>query len=163
MNNRVYLAGPDVFFPDVIERSEILKIQCDLWGLEGVFPLDSEIKLEEPINQEINGYRIYEGNLKLILSCSAVLANISPFRGPSIDPGTAFEIGYGMAHGLLVVAYTTNKTIYKERVIPDGMLIEDFGMIDNLMIHGATRGRIFESPSNGMEYLSHYFGNKNVN
>ena len=154
MNKRVYLAGPDVFFPDVTERAEKLKIQCDLWGLEGVFPLDSEVKLEEPINQEKNGYRIYEGNLGLIKSSAAVLANISPFRGPSVDAGTAFEIGYGLAHGLIVVGYTTSKTFYKERVKPDGLLIEDFGMIDNLMIHGATCGKIFESASEALGYLS---------
>ena len=153
-NNRVYLAGPDVFFPDVTKRAENLKIQCDLWGFDGVFPLDSEIKLEEPINQEKNGYLIYEGNLGLIRSCAAVLANISPFRGPSVDAGTAFEIGYGLAKGLIVVGYTTSKTFYKERVKPDDMLIEDFGMIDNLMIHGAICGKIFESVSEALGYLS---------
>jgi nucleoside 2-deoxyribosyltransferase len=153
-NRRVYLAGPDVFYPDVTERSEFLKIQCDLWGLEGVFPLDSEVKLEEPINQEKNGYLIYEGNLKLIKSCAAVLANVSPFRGPSVDAGTAFEIGYGLASGLIVVGYTNDKTFYKDRVQPDGLFIEDFGMIDNLMIHGATGGRIFRQPVEAIGYLA---------
>jgi len=154
MNNRIYLAGPDVFFPDVIKRAEFLKAQCNICGFEGVFPLDSEVKLEEPINQEKNGYLIYEGNLSLIKSCVAVLANISPFRGPSIDAGTAFEIGYGLANGLIVVGYTINKTFYKERVKPDGLLIEDFEMIDNLMIHGATCGKIFESSLDALGYLS---------
>ena len=153
-NRRIYLAGPDVFFTDVTERAETLKSQCDLWGLEGVFPLDSEVKLEEPIDQQKNGYLIYEGNLKLIESCAAVLANISPFRGPSVDAGTAFEIGYGLASGLIVVGYTSALSFYKERVEPDGLLIEDFEMIDNLMIHGATNGRIFESSYKALEYLS---------
>lgn len=154
MNNRVYLAGPDVFFPDVNERSEKLKIQCDLWNLEGVFPLDANVKLEEPINQEKNGYTIFDGNIKLIKSCVAVLANISPFRGPSIDAGTAFEIGYGLANGLIVVCYTDNLSYYKERVLDDGLLIEDFNMIDNLMIHCACDGKIFPSSGDAIRYLS---------
>jgi nucleoside 2-deoxyribosyltransferase len=154
MNRRIYLAGPDVFFPKVTELSEKLKIQCDLWDLEGVFPLDSNIKLEEPINQEKNGYTIYGGNIDLIRSCGAILANISPFRGPSADPGTTFEMGFGKALGLVVVGYTTQKTPYKQRVSPDGLMIEDFGMIDNLMIHSSTEGRIFESAAKGIEYLA---------
>jgi len=120
-NRKVYLAGPDVFFPDASERSEILKIQCDLWGLDGIFPLDSEIELEDPLEQEANGYRIFSENIKLIKSCSAMLANITPFRGPSLDAGTAFEIGYGFACGLLVVGYTASKEMYKDRVVPDGL------------------------------------------
>lgn len=151
---RVYLAGPDVFFPDAIERSEVLKIQCDLYGLDGVFPLDANIKLEEPINQEKNGYTIFNGNLGLIKSCDAVLANLSPFRGPSVDAGTAFEIGYGLANGLIVVGYTPHLSPYKDRVSPDGLMIEDFGMIDNLMIHCAAKGKIFKSSSEAIKYLA---------
>jgi nucleoside 2-deoxyribosyltransferase len=157
-NNRVYLAGPDVFYPNAVKIADDLKKECALWGLEGVFPLDSEIKLEEQIDQESaerNGYRIYKGNIELIKSCAAVLANISPFRGPSVDAGTAFEMGFGKASGLIVVGYTTQKTLYKDRVrIPDGLMVEDFGMIDNLMIHCATESRIFSSPKEAIGYLS---------
>lgn len=156
-NNRVYLAGPDVFFPGVAETSAKLKKLCDSYGLEGVFPLDSEIVLEEQITEEAkvrNGHRIYEGNLDLIISSAAILANISPFRGPSADPGTTFEMGFGKSLGLIVVGYTTQKTLYKDRVTPDGLMIEDFGMIDNLMIHGATSDRIYETPEEAVRYLA---------
>lgn len=156
-NRRVYLAGPDVFFPDMVERSENLKIQCDLAGLDGVFPLDSEVELEEQTTEEAkvrNGFKIYRGNLELIKSSVAVLANISPFRGPSVDCGTAFEIGYARALGKIVVAYTDQNTLYKQRVIHDGLVIEDFGMVDNLMIHGAVDGKIFNSSSKAIQYLT---------
>jgi nucleoside 2-deoxyribosyltransferase len=156
-NRRIYLAGPDVFFPDVAERSENLKIQCDLVGLEGVFPLDTELKLEEAITEEAkvrNGCLIYRGNIELIKSSAAVLANISPFRGPSIDCGTAFEIGFAKSLGKIVVAYTDQNAIYKDRVIPDGLRIEDFGMVDNLMIHSAVDGKIFNSSAKAIQYLA---------
>jgi len=96
---------------------------------------------------------IYEGNINLINSCDAILANIFPFRGPSVDVGTAFEIGYGLAKGLVVVCYTSQKNLYKDRVIPDELLIEDFGMIDNLMIHCSAR-KIFSNSSKAIKYLS---------
>jgi nucleoside 2-deoxyribosyltransferase len=138
---RVYLAGPDVFFSDPKGRGEALKEQCRREGLEGVYPLDAEIALEglEPLSK---GYSIYRGNIALIQSCVGVLANISPFRGPSADVGTAFEIGYGAALGLPIVCYTDTFNVYADRVQPDGLLIEDFGMVDNLMLHAAAGGRI---------------------
>jgi nucleoside 2-deoxyribosyltransferase len=153
MNRRVYLAGPDVFYPDAAERATKLKALCRARGLEGVFPLDSGIRLLQPLEQAENGYRIYRANIKLIESCFAILANISPFRGPSVDAGTAFEIGFGAASGLDVVAYTTDKSDYKTRVEPDGLLIEDFSMVDNLMIHAATGGNIYTTPEEGINYL----------
>ena len=154
---RVYLAGPDVFFPDVAERSAMLKDACRHYGFEGVFPLDSGVQLTSPIAREENGFLIYEANIKLIRSCHAILANVSPFRGPSVDAGTAFEIGYGRALGLEVVGYTSNRTLYKERVTPDGLMIEDFGMIDNLMIHASMCGDIFRNPQEALDYLAILF------
>jgi nucleoside 2-deoxyribosyltransferase len=154
---RVYLAGPDVFYPDAAYRSEKLKEACRHYGFEGVFPLDSELELTTPIAREKNGYLIYEANIKLIRSCRAILANVSPFRGPSLDAGTAFEIGFGKALGLEVVGYTSNLTPYKDRAKPDGLLVEDFGMIDNLMIHASLCGFICSTPQQALDYLKVIF------
>jgi nucleoside 2-deoxyribosyltransferase len=155
--NRVYLAGPDVFYPDATERAARLKDLCQQNGLEGVFPLDSQVKLLEPFEQEDNGFLIYHANVKLIKSCWAMLANMNPFRGPSMDVGTAFEIGYGRALELHVVGYTDSKTEYKTRVKEDGLVIENFGMVDNLMVHAAVCGDIFESVEEAIEYLGKLF------
>ena len=46
---------------------------------------------------------IYRENIVLINSVQAIIADISPFRGPNMDPGTAWEIGYGIAKGLPVL------------------------------------------------------------
>lgn len=154
---RVYLAGPDVFYPDVTERAARLKDTCLHYGFEGVFPLDSGLQLISPIAREENGFLIYEANIKLIRSCQAILANMNPFRGPSLDAGTAFEIGYGRALGLDVVGYVERRTLYKDRVVPDGLMVEDFGMVDNLMLHAAVCGDIFESAHEALDYLTILF------
>ncbi len=155
--NRVYLAGPDVFYPDAAERAARLKEMCHKRGLEGVFPLDSQVKLLEPIEQEENGFIIYRANVKLIKSCWAILANMSPFRGPSMDVGTAFEIGYGRALDLHIVGYTDSKTDYNTRVKEDGLLTENFGMVDNLMVHAAVCGDIFGEVEEAIEYLGRLY------
>lgn len=156
-SRRVYLAGPDVFYPDAKDRAMRLKDTCRHYGFEGVFPLDSEVQLRMPIEQQENGFAIYEANLELIRGCQAILANMSPFRGPSMDVGTGFEIGFGKALGLEVVGYTSELTEYKTRVKEDGLLIEDFKMYDNLMVHCATCGDIFSSPHEALDYLAILF------
>jgi nucleoside 2-deoxyribosyltransferase len=134
---RIYLAGPDVFYPDAKERGEKLKVLCEKYGFEGAYPLDGDPKFEPDDTPKVKGRRIFEANIRLIMSCSYILANITPFRGPSVDAGTAFEIGFGAGCRLPVYGYTESKTEYKYRVQEDGLYIENFGMVDNLMIDSA--------------------------
>lgn len=152
---RVYLAGPDVFWPDAIQRGEHLKTLCRNAKLEGIYPLDSGVKLEglRPFDQ---GCAIYQANVELIRTCSAILANMTPFRGPSMDVGTAFEMGYGASRKLLIAGYTANMVEYKTRTAPDGLLIEEFGMIDNLMVHGATGDAIFTTVEEAIFFLAEH-------
>ena len=101
---RVYLAGPEVFFPAtehqiiVTEKKRILR---EL-GWEGVDPLDTELTFGATESPQRRGFSIYRANRDLMDSCDAVIANLTPFRGISADPGTVFEVGYmieiGRAH-----------------------------------------------------------------
>ena len=140
---RVYLAGPDVFLPSPLVHAAAQKRVCAAAGLAGVSPLDdlpsepaSWAALPEP-------HRIALRNEAHIRSCTAILANITPFRGPSADPGTVYEIGFGRALGLPVFGYTYRPGAYAARVPArpgpapcdaDGLSIEDFGLAENLMI-----------------------------
>jgi len=83
----VYLAGPDVFLADAIDVGRVKKAHCSDHGLVGVFPLDAELALA---HQDGISERIFNANVALIGQCAAVVANITPFRGLSVDPGTAF-------------------------------------------------------------------------
>jgi len=155
---RVYLAGPDVFLPDPTARGDALKGYLRDVGLTGVFPLDGELKMSGAPEAE-TGHLISQENERLIRSCDAVLANLTPFRGPSADVGTIFEVGFARALGLLVVGYTTSEATFEERTRQwalmrgmtleqredgsledgDGLQIEGFGLTDNLMIDGGIR------------------------
>jgi nucleoside 2-deoxyribosyltransferase len=152
MEKRIYLAGPDVFYPDAIERASKLKEICSRRGLIGIFPLDADLDLKNltPIEQ---GRKIYWANMTLIDTCDAVLANMSPFRGPSMDTGTAYEMGVAGGQGKPVVGYTSSLTTYDTRVPQDGLLIERFDMIDNLMVHTGARA-IFSTPEEAASFLA---------
>lgn len=144
---RVYLAGPDVFFSNVQERSENLKRVCAEHDLEGVFPLDAKLDLDEIEMPHEKGLKIFHANVALIRSCDAVLANMIPFRGPSMDVGTSWEMGCGYGLGKIVVGYSSDQRTYKERAVPDQYLVEDFNMIDNLMLVGGAEYVFLDVPS----------------
>ncbi len=134
---RIYLAGPEVFFANATTQARQLKDICRKLGLIGCFPTDSGPHTGAT-KHEI-GKNIYLGNVKLIDNCDAVIANMMPFRSPSMDIGTAFEIGYAIALRKPVFGWSpVNTTTYTERVkdmgIADEMIVEDHEMYDNLMV-----------------------------
>lgn len=133
----LYLAGPDIFRPDGVAEGERLKAICARLGLEGLYPLDG------PVLADAGAMRA--NCLALIDRADGVLANISPFRGPHMDPGTAYEIGYAVARGRPVYLWSAEPRALRARIPDDGsggmpardgagLLIEDFGLPENLMI-----------------------------
>lgn len=99
MKPRIYLAGPDVFRRDAKCAGKRLKTICGEFGLCGLYPLDGEpIDLSRPNASKL----IYNANVNKLRAADAIVANITPFRGPHMDPGTAFEIGYARHAGLPV-------------------------------------------------------------
>jgi len=153
MAPRVYLAGPDVFLRDPLAAAERKKQLCRAHGFEGVFPLDAELELGA-LEPRAAGLAISRANEALIGGCQLLIAQVTPFRGPSADVGTAFEMGFARALGLPVYAYTNVDTDFttrtrefvhtirarSDRIIEDqdGMEIENFGLADNLMLVGAV-------------------------
>lgn len=151
---RVYLAGPEVFMMEAREIGAAKRDICRQHGLQGVFPLDADIDFSQ-LEHQAAGLAISQANEKLIASCDMLIANMTPFRGPSMDVGTAFEMGYMRALGRPVFGYTNVRDEYVSRVAEfnggkltpkaegqfidkDGLFVEDFGMADNLMMVGAV-------------------------
>lgn len=145
----LYLAGPAVFHPAAKALFQYLKEICAENGLEGVSPLDGEAKWQN-LPQEQQAAAIRQANIDLIRACDAVIACISPFRGPGADAGTAWEMGFAEALGKKVFSWCEETRPYLERVEHQrdddgrcfcqqhGMIVEDFGLVDNLML---TAGR----------------------
>ncbi|TNC79256.1 MAG: hypothetical protein C9356_20200 [Oleiphilus sp.] len=133
----VYLAGPDVFLKSSTV-GEIKKGICSKLGFDGLYPLDNEITGEDASKQ------IYSANCQMIARSDLVVANVSPFRGPHCDPGTAFEIGMATQMGKPVHTYSNDARTLLERVksdypaILEETMVENFGEVENLMIAGAS-------------------------
>ena len=85
--------------------------------------------------------------------CDAMIVNLTPFRGPSADVGSAYEMGFMRALGRPIFAYSNDSRLFVERVRAfcgdavrlrptgehedlDEMAIEPFELHDNLMLVG---------------------------
>jgi nucleoside 2-deoxyribosyltransferase len=157
MLSRVYLAGPDVFFPQATLWAAGKKTICDRYGIAGVSPLDD--LPDEPAEWAALPFwrRIALRNEAHIKSCQGLIANLTPFRGPSADVGTVYEVGFARALGLAIFGYATTTEAFLPRTLRalggeakarrdgtwhdgDGLLVEQFGLFDNLMIEGGITG-----------------------
>jgi nucleoside 2-deoxyribosyltransferase len=104
---KIYLAGPDVFRPDVAAWADSARELCRRYGFEPLLPID---------HGEATPERIFQANIDLIRKAQIVVANLDPFRGPEPDSGTAFELGFALALGKKVCGYVTRLDSLAKRV-----------------------------------------------
>jgi nucleoside 2-deoxyribosyltransferase len=147
---KIYLAGPDVFLNDAVDIGRRKMELCARHGLTGLYPLDNAIDLTA---QDASS-RIFRGNETMMIAADAIVANLTPFRGPGADAGTVYELGYMAGRGKLCLGYSNDPSGYADRVREftdvtsrdgrlvdaQGLTVEDFGLSDNLMmIHALDR------------------------
>jgi nucleoside 2-deoxyribosyltransferase len=172
----VYLAGPTVFEPDPAAIFATMKAICARHGLEGVSPLDNQLTLEGHTTGRALVERIVAADIALMHRLDAGLFCLDGFRrGPEMDPGTAFEIGYMHALGKPLAGWTRDADDYPTRVRcffartfaldlvpddgpgvrsgtlrdPDGVLVHSEGCSQNAMCEvGIARsgGAVFADP-----------------
>src|SRR3954447_7649913 len=155
MNNRIYLAGPDVFLVNARDIGNHKKAICARYGLVGVFPLDEEDTCDPSLSLPEQGLAISHAMERAMRCCDAMVVNLTPFRGPSADVGSAYEMGFIRALSRPVFAYTNDARPFHDRVAAfcygalsigatgehedsDGMAIEPFELHDNLMLAGGV-------------------------
>jgi len=138
---QIYLAGPDVFQPDALQRAESARLLVSRYGHRALIPLDNEASTAADI---------YRANLAQIAAADLVIANLNPFRGFEPDSGTVFEVGYAVAAGKPVLAYVDDDRPLADRlaghlgcdllhlgerlVDSEGMSVENHGLPLNLML-----------------------------
>ena len=130
----VYLAGPEVFLANAADIGTAKIEICGAHGFDAVFPLvQHESATTVPTER---GHQIFQQCIEMLEGCDLLIANMTPFRGVSVDAGTAVEIGYVLARGRPVLGYTNVIEDYEARVPPDSFSVESFGFADNLMCEG---------------------------
>lgn len=138
---KIYIAGPDIFRPDVLDWADAVRATCAQFGHEALIPFDLDVATPEAI---------FQANMSLLRCADAVVANLNPFRGAEPDSGTCVEIGYALALGKQIVGYMQSSATVAERVeslqktplIHDhdqlldqnGLSVENFKLPLNLML-----------------------------
>lgn len=153
----VYLAGPDPWFPEADAHRRRQEALCVAAGLA---PISSRLGAGagEAERTEVHARILYTEALSDLRRADALIANLSPWRGPSCDPATAFLAGFAAALGKPVFAYSNISD--EEEADPrgrveawmgaspdlDGRLrdgagaeIEDFYLPETLMLWAETR------------------------
>lgn len=141
---KIYLAGPDVFLPDALEIGRRKAAICARFGATGLYPLDNVVDLAA----SDASLQIFRANEAMMNEADAIIANLTPFRGPGADAGTTYELGYMAGRGKACFGYSNDPSAYADRatrftavtrrdsllVDAEGLAIEDFGLSDNLMM-----------------------------
>jgi nucleoside 2-deoxyribosyltransferase len=126
---------------------------CERHGLVGIFPADEEDDFDPASSLGQRALAISRAMERVMQTCDAMIVNLTPFRGPSADVGSAYEMGFMRALGRPIFAYTNDSRLFLERVRAfwgdavrlrptgehedlDGMAIEPFELHDNLMLVG---------------------------
>jgi nucleoside 2-deoxyribosyltransferase len=152
----IYLAGPDLWFPDAESHALRKREMCGAAGFIGITPFDGLLVETDP--SEAMAREIYADNIGRLRQADAVIVNLTPWRGPGSDPGTAFEAGFASALGKPVFAYMNvaleEDADHRERVegfigatlSEDGRWrdhhdceIEDFGLPETVMLWAEAR------------------------
>jgi nucleoside 2-deoxyribosyltransferase len=137
---------------------------CREQGLVGVAPHDNQIGLEHLPPGKPLLEQIVRADIELMQQLEAAVFCLDGFRrGPEMDAGTAFEIGYMKALGKPIAGWTRDPRTYPVKVAdflrnvfgvelvtttaalvggtsgllrdPDGILVHSEGCVQNAMIH----------------------------
>jgi len=127
------------------------------YGFTPVAPGDLEVPAAA--TARARGLAISAVNERLMMSADMIIANLTPYRGISADVGTVYELGFMCARGCPAYAFTNVTDGHFERVKDyyhgdvrqeghagayrgaDGLLIENYGLVDNLMLDGGVESR----------------------
>ena len=153
----VFLAGPDPWVPEAAAHRRHQEALCVKAGFTPILPRLGAGTAEAE-RSEVQARILYTEALSDLRCADALIANLSPWRGPSCDPATAFLAGFAAALGKPVFAYTNladeDEADPRGRVeawmgaTPDadgrwrdgaGAEIEDFYLPETVMLWAETR------------------------
>ena len=93
-----------MFLPDAVEIGRRKAEICARHGVTGRYPLDNTIDTQA----HDASLQIFKANEAMMDAGDAIIANLTPFRGPGADPGTVYELGYMAARGKFCLGYSND-------------------------------------------------------
>jgi nucleoside 2-deoxyribosyltransferase len=178
---KIYLAGPDVFYPNSREISKELTIKCDKMGFQGMYPIDGLLELDG-LSKEEAGVAICQKNMELIKESDIVIVNLDPHESKyQPDSGSVFEVGVAIALGKKVFVYMNDTRSYLDKhdkdtlikrqkegreyyVDVDELEIEDYDSPLNVMLgYSIGLNNIYDSFDKALEAAKKYANELSLN
>ena len=155
----IWLAGPDVWLPDFEAQAARQRTHCIDAGFTGLTP--DPVPQGSDHSSELEARELYAARMARLRQADAGVVNLTPWRGPSADPGAAFETGVLAGLGRPIFAYLNvpdeSQAEYVDRVDSfvgaqrdeagvwrdgDGCVVEDYGLPETVMLWAEAR-RLF--------------------
>jgi len=155
----LWLAGPEAWLPDAEAqdlRRKALCLDAGFTAFSGAQPAPGD-----EFSSEIQARELYMERMAQLRRADAAIVNLTPWRGPSCDPATAFEAGVLAGLGKPIFAYLNVEdeglAEYVDRVDvlvgaergedgiwrdEDGCVVEDLGLPESVMLWAEAR-RLF--------------------
>jgi len=120
---------------------------CARYNIIGRPPLNEDVQSLSTLAEAEAWQTTFRKDLAMMEGCDIIIANLTPFRGPSADAGTLVEVGWFLGRGRPIFGYSNSAASFAVRsrhhvaAVPDavpGIAVEGFGLPDNLMIPGAV-------------------------
>lgn len=153
---RIYLAGPQSALAGADRLLADQRALCLAAGFTPLTPETAGLVEEEP--SEAMARELYTHRMGRLREADAVVANLSPFRGPAADPVATFEAGFAAGQGKPLFAYLNVGSEEEAELAvriesfegaeagDDGLWrdgqgyeIEDFGLPESLMLWAEAR------------------------
>lgn len=118
---RVYFADNSRLWPETkaVRQRERIEALCNKHGIDAVWPAE-HCSFPEDFSLKAADVKtvLTKSALVTVPDMSAVIAEASPFRGPSLNPVIAFELGIAALLGLPIFAWTSAN--YARHPAPNG-------------------------------------------
>jgi len=136
-NEFLYIAGPEVFYPDGTQRLLAMRRKAEALGFGVALPNDNTLKLDHEDPRK-NADSIFDNCAGSINNSTAIVADLETFRGAEPDGGTVYEIGMAYARGLRCYAYSRDMRPAAHKYAP--AILKSGALYD-------LEGRLFPYPS----------------
>lgn len=118
MTLRIALMDLDGWRADGFARAQRKVALCAQRGVIGLHPLLADLEIDghdRPL--ELIGRALMEAQRDMLRTSAAVIAEITPFRGPSLAPSIAWALGFAAARGLPVHAFGAAPVDFAARTV----------------------------------------------
>lgn len=129
-DERLYIAGPEVFYTGGFTVLDAMRRKAEYYGFTVTLPNDRQLGLGNE-DLRLNADAIFANCSRAMNESTAIIMDLEQFRGSEPDGGTIYELGMAWARGMRCYGYSRDlrETVYKHQGarLSDGKVVDEEG------------------------------------